>query len=90
VTSPETRRAPGERPGGVERNHRPKRLLGEEDSPGWPVVTVDGLDMGRAAAQLLDELGRDRSAELVVALLRRGWHRQNAFDALERALGLAP
>jgi hypothetical protein len=30
----------------------------------WPTVTAHALDMGRAAAQLLDELGPERALEL--------------------------
>lgn len=36
----------------------------------WPVVEVDCIDMTRAAAQLLDEVGSDRCVDLAVALAR--------------------
>jgi hypothetical protein len=36
----------------------------------WPTVTADALDMGRAARQLVDELGHDRCTDLIAELLR--------------------
>jgi hypothetical protein len=41
----------------------------------WPTTQVDAIDMGRAAAQLIDALGRDRCTDLYVALTQQGIER---------------
>jgi hypothetical protein len=39
----------------------------------WPTVDIDAMDMSRAARQLLDDLGRERCADLVAALAEGCW-----------------